>query len=395
MRFFPRRKKKKKSDDDEMPYDFTLFECLSAIVLYQLLGAVLFSFLLERWSIVDSLYFAVVTFTTVGYGDVCPSTSFGKLFAAVYAWVGIAFLGVALGVLGSRVVEAQVEAVERAEREASRYFLSAKGEGDEDDGCKERLSIALPSDDATTTTTAETTEESTPLLLDANTARLSMTLATAALATSSSSPSAAVSESKFRLALRSVLRFLNTYFPVLLPLLVVSLLFAYVEGWTWDDSIYYFAITSATVGYGDYAPSHPIVKWFAILYIPVSVGVAGHLLGNVANHVVERRQLVNQRRMWHRDWKVEDLTKMDTTGSGTVSEQQYVEHMLLAMRKVDPELLEELREQFRELDVTGCGQLSKDTLKVMAKRRMMNVKNKLELAEYKRKITGTCAMNEK
>lgn len=40
--------------------------------------------LLEDWSWVDSLYFSVVTLTTVGYGDLSPTTDLSKLFTVVY-----------------------------------------------------------------------------------------------------------------------------------------------------------------------------------------------------------------------------------------------------------------------------------------------------------------------
>ena len=37
-----------------------------------------------------------------------PSTSFGKLFATVFALIGIVVLGLALGVIGSEIVEAEL-----------------------------------------------------------------------------------------------------------------------------------------------------------------------------------------------------------------------------------------------------------------------------------------------
>lgn len=49
--------------------------------------------LLEGWSWVDSLYFSVVTLTTVGYGDLSPTTDASKLFTVVYIVMGVSLLG--------------------------------------------------------------------------------------------------------------------------------------------------------------------------------------------------------------------------------------------------------------------------------------------------------------
>jgi len=52
------------------------------------LGTVVYRYL-EGWSWIDSLYFSVITLTTVGYGDFSPSTDAGKLFTIFYIFVGI------------------------------------------------------------------------------------------------------------------------------------------------------------------------------------------------------------------------------------------------------------------------------------------------------------------
>ena len=58
-------------------------------------GGVIGFTLLEKVSLIDSLYFTVVTIATVGYGDIHPVTSLGKLFVILLIIAGVAtFLGV-------------------------------------------------------------------------------------------------------------------------------------------------------------------------------------------------------------------------------------------------------------------------------------------------------------
>ncbi len=62
----------------------TVFVVIAGMVFYRVV---------ENWSWVDALYFTVVTLTTVGYGDLTPQTSGGKLFTVFYILVGLGILG--------------------------------------------------------------------------------------------------------------------------------------------------------------------------------------------------------------------------------------------------------------------------------------------------------------
>jgi len=67
---------------------------------------------LEDWNWIDCLYFSVVTLTTVGYGDIAPTTSAGKLFTIFYIIVG---LGIILNFI--EIVHAHYDEEKQAERE--------------------------------------------------------------------------------------------------------------------------------------------------------------------------------------------------------------------------------------------------------------------------------------
>ncbi len=57
---------------------------------------------LEGWSWLNSFYFAVCTITTVGYGDLVPSSDASRLFTALYVLVGVSIALATLSLIGAR-----------------------------------------------------------------------------------------------------------------------------------------------------------------------------------------------------------------------------------------------------------------------------------------------------
>ncbi|MCG8585777.1 MAG: potassium channel family protein [Pirellulales bacterium] len=53
---------------------------------------------LEKWRPTDSVYFAFITATTVGYGDIRPSHGRSKIASIAIALIGLMFTGIIVAV---------------------------------------------------------------------------------------------------------------------------------------------------------------------------------------------------------------------------------------------------------------------------------------------------------
>jgi voltage-gated potassium channel len=60
-------------------------------------------------SILDTMWWGIITLTTVGYGDMSPITPLGQLFGAMTAVVGIGLVALPSGILASGFIEAFAE----------------------------------------------------------------------------------------------------------------------------------------------------------------------------------------------------------------------------------------------------------------------------------------------
>ena len=54
-----------------------------------------------------------------------------------------------------------------------------------------------------------------------------------------------------------------------------TVFYHFTEQWSWLDAIYFCVVTLATVGYGDFHPTTPWGKVFAIPYIIIGVAMLG------------------------------------------------------------------------------------------------------------------------
>jgi len=89
--------------------DEHIYRILAAAAVILMLAATVAYRLLEDWSWVDSLYFSVVAVTTVGFGDLTPSTEASKLFTVAYVLVGISIITTYLHARMNRNVNKRAE----------------------------------------------------------------------------------------------------------------------------------------------------------------------------------------------------------------------------------------------------------------------------------------------
>jgi len=77
--------------NDEMRPSFNrhVYRILLGILLLTIVAGTVIFHLVEHFSWLDAYYFSVITLATVGYGDLVPHTSLGKVLTTLYIFIGV------------------------------------------------------------------------------------------------------------------------------------------------------------------------------------------------------------------------------------------------------------------------------------------------------------------
>ena len=221
----------------------TLGIIVGIVVLFLISGAIFYP-LVEGWTVLDAFYFGVTTLTTVGYGDMGPTSDGAKIFTALYVFSGVAIVATCIGVATTFLIEtaalrAEVEKRKRREEEIEDSDDDDDDYDDEDDN--EDVVIPLQQEDGRS--------EAAPLR------------------------QSCVS----RCCKRCTFLF-SEFLPALICCTIGILVMMWVEEVSFVDAFYWSIVTGTTVGYGDVSPLLPATRGFALLYLFVAVITMGKAL---------------------------------------------------------------------------------------------------------------------
>jgi voltage-gated potassium channel len=78
--------------------DKYLYRYLLSVAVLLIITGTVFYHAVEHLSWVNAYYFSVITVATVGYGDITPHTTAGKIFTTIYVLIGVGIITTFLSV---------------------------------------------------------------------------------------------------------------------------------------------------------------------------------------------------------------------------------------------------------------------------------------------------------
>lgn len=199
---------------------------LVALVLsaaYLVAGVLLYTSLEPEWTAVDAVYFSMVTMSTVGYGDISPSSSGTRILTVAMIFIGIiAVFGSCASAIGGLAEGVTSKGRELLEQTFPMYAVDIDGDGVAD--------YKIPVH---------------PLRFYSKNLLPSLAL------------------------------------NVVLQLVSAAVFIVFEEEWDFGDALYHCVVTATTVGYGDVKIATDEGKLWACLHILFSVCLLGELVGTI------------------------------------------------------------------------------------------------------------------
>lgn len=308
-------------------------------VVNHFIGATFTLHLLEGWSFSDSLYFAVVVTTTVGFGDFSPTKPISKLYLCYLVFAAVSLISTCLAFAVGALIDKQEELLMQ--------------------------SMIGQNDDAESGGQAAVDREAA--LTQGGWREFARPLA-AWLRKLPVFP--AFTEFTFLddlLWLSDYTQCMYTFAFFVLVVLSGVWVFMQYEGFGFIDALYVTCISASTVGFGDEVPRSAVTKRIMTVWLVVATLTLAKLVTDQSDSYVRSRQRAVTRRLLSASMDRATIRQMDVNGDGQVSRAEFLAMVLVQLGKVAQADVDECLRRFDELDEDGSGTI--DTTDIALARR--------------------------
>mmetsp|Transcript_14813 Transcript_14813/g.21876 ORF Transcript_14813/g.21876 Transcript_14813/m.21876 type:complete len:325 (-) Transcript_14813:153-1127(-) len=174
---------------------------------------------------------------------------------------------------------------------------------------------------------------------------------------------------------------LPRYGPLSLPFIIGACIAGARNDWNVVETFYYIIVTMSMVGYGDFSPTTDAVKLYIVFAMPFGVFATGRIIGYYAEAYATALAMRKEANLFEDGFQESMLKQMDGDGDDQVTRLEYLQFMLISMKKADRDFLNLIDQQFDRLDANGDGNLEKNDIEARVRRSEEMIRRRREEEE--------------
>ena len=235
----------------------------------------------NNWSIPESLFFSIMTITTVGYGkEDLPTTASFQAYTIFYILIGIA----ALTIMVAQVFQCIALEASRARLSQDKTQSSRRRSGLMVNSSSSRERNGNNPASATTISSPTSSQHSDDP--NADDEIITSHTKTGFVPKIVEGFFRWLDKAKHFFRGTEIGKGISVLFPFIGLILSGALVVGPLEGWSFIESLYFAVVSLTTVGFGDYVPTNLASIWFCIFWLPFSIAFMSLYLGNIATFYI-------------------------------------------------------------------------------------------------------------
>lgn len=296
-------------DDDDQ--SFAQFALYTFVLLAYMAGYSAFFHYWEKWSWSDGIYFSIVTFSTVGFGDLKPTSDGGKWFIIGTGLFGVGVGGVCLNNMLSYFI--------------ALYFRLVKG-------CRKASTRKKKKKASGGGTKVAPTDYHDDNIVHADTDALELALRQKRKATEGLK--------------KNILKIVGMFLIVLVLWVLGALFFMQTEGWSLIDALYVCMVTILTIGYGDMSPTTEIGRLFCSVWLAVGFTFVARLISKVSETYINYRTKKLRAKILNSEVSKVTILNMDENGDGDLDRLEFLTNMMMMLGMCEREEIDAILRRY-------------------------------------------------
>jgi len=275
------------------------------IICYVIAGSLIYC-KMEGWSSWNSVYFCIITLSTVGYGDMSPTTKPMRIFTIFYVYLGLVFYATVIGSLVGREAAQQ-----KIVNDARSSWPSVPIDVRPSNGFRYPIKSVLHRKDIT----------------------------------------------------RRWINIVKVCVSIFIVASIATVFFSSNEDFSATKAVYFTMVTMSTVGYGDIKMNKPTTKVFDILFVLITVPLMISFVLQIGALFSKKMKLQMFDIFCRKGVTMEMMRAIADPRTGKIQRTDFLAYMLLHQGKVKCMDLNKINKFYDRIDFHGSGAVDLNSLK--------------------------------